>query len=220
MSGQARSASSVTGELSTRTALLRAGERLFAELGIGPTSTRAILREAGQRNESALQYHFGGREGLVDALYAERGAQVGEERERMLAELDASGDTQDVRRLCAVAVLPPVRIGEAGSGIRALLEGCGSACLLAQRCAPRQRDPLYGGIGGGGGGAHSGETPDPQDARGPTLRPDASHGCPRAFAACAVRRQLRRTRRGSVLRDTARCDGGRSRRAGLVRCRT
>ena len=28
----------------------------------------------------------------------------------MLRELDASGDVQDVRRLCAVAVLPPVRI--------------------------------------------------------------------------------------------------------------
>ena len=110
MSTRTRTGTSTAGETSTRAALLRAAERLFAELGVGPTSTRAILREAGQRNESALQYHFGGREGLIDALYAERGAQVGEERERMLRELDASGDVQDVRRLCAVAVLPPVRI--------------------------------------------------------------------------------------------------------------
>ena len=110
MSVQTATATTAAGERSTQAALLRAAERLFAELGIGPTSTRAILREAGQRNESALQYHFGGREGLIDALYAERGAQVGDERERMLRELDASGDVQDVRRLCAVAVLPPVRI--------------------------------------------------------------------------------------------------------------
>lgn len=130
MSGQTRSASSVKGELSTRTALLRAGERLFAELGIGPTSTRAILREAGQRNESALQYHFGGREGLVDALYAERGAQVGEERERMLAELDASGDTQDVRRLCAVAVLPPVRIARRDPEFAVFLKVVGQLAFL------------------------------------------------------------------------------------------
>lgn len=109
MSAPARTATSAAGE-STRGALLRAAERLFAELGIGPTSTRAILREAGQRNESALHYHFGGREGLIDALYSERGAQVALERERMLRELDASGEAQDVRRLCAVAVLPPVRI--------------------------------------------------------------------------------------------------------------
>ena len=110
MSVQTRTATAAAGETSTRAGLLRAAERLFAELGIGPTSTRAILREAGQRNESALQYHFGGREGLIEALYAERGAQVGDERERMLRELDASGDVQDVRRLCGVAVLPPVRI--------------------------------------------------------------------------------------------------------------
>ena len=109
MSAQATTATSATGE-STRGILLRAAERLFAELGIGPTSTRAILREAGQRNESALHYHFGGRDGLIDALYSERGAQVALERERMLRELDASGEAQDVRRLCAVAVLPPVRI--------------------------------------------------------------------------------------------------------------
>ena len=109
MSALGRTATSAAGE-STRTALLCAAERLFAELGIGPTSTRAILREAGQRNESALQYHFGGREGLIDALYTERGAKVGDERERMLRELDDSGARQDVRRLCAVAVLPPVRI--------------------------------------------------------------------------------------------------------------
>ena len=109
MSALSRTATSAAGE-STRGALLRAAERLFAELGIGPTSTRAILREAGQRNESALHYHFGGREGLIDALYSERGAQVALERERMLRELDASGEEQDVRRLCAVAVLPPVRI--------------------------------------------------------------------------------------------------------------
>ena len=109
MSALGRTPTSAAGE-STRTALLRAAERLFAELGIGPTSTRAILREAGQRNESALQYHFGGREGLIDALYTGRGAEVGDERERMLRELDDSGERQDVRRLCAVAVLPPVRI--------------------------------------------------------------------------------------------------------------
>ena len=90
---------------------MRAAERLFAEHGIGPTSTRAILREAQQRNESALQYHFGGREGLIEALYAERGAQVGAERDLMLREVE-EGVEVDVRRLCEVAVMPPVRIAQ------------------------------------------------------------------------------------------------------------
>ena len=130
MSVQTEAATTAAGERSTRAALLRAAERLFAELGIGPTSTRAILREAGQRNESALQYHFGGREGLIDALYAERGAQVGDERERMLRELDASGDVQDVRRLCAVAVLPPVRIVRRDPDFALFLKVAGQVAFL------------------------------------------------------------------------------------------
>lgn len=94
---------------STRDRLLRAAERLFAENGIGPTSTRAILREAEQRNESALQYHFGGRKGLVQALYAERGAQVNEERQLMFEEIEHEGNPS-LRALCEVALMPPVRI--------------------------------------------------------------------------------------------------------------
>lgn len=128
MSAPARKATSA-GEC-TRAALLRAAERLFAELGIGPTSTRAILREAGQRNESALHYHFGGREGLIDALYTERGAQVAAERERMLRELDASGEAQDVRRLCAVAVLPPVRIARRDPEFALFLKVVGQLAFL------------------------------------------------------------------------------------------
>ena len=129
MSAQARTATSAAGE-STRGALLRAAERLFAEYGIGPTSTRAILREAGQRNESALHYHFGGREGLIDALYTERGAQVAAERECMLRELDASGDAPDVRRLCAVAVLPPVRIARRNPEFALFLKVVGQLAFL------------------------------------------------------------------------------------------
>ena len=98
-----------TAAVSTRHRLLRAAERLFAEDGIGPTSTRAILREAEQRNESALQYHFGGREGLVQALYAERGAEVNEERQLMFEELEEKS-THSLRDLCSVALMPPVRI--------------------------------------------------------------------------------------------------------------
>ncbi len=104
------SRSALTVDQSTRTLLLRAGERLFAETGIAGTSTRAILRAAGQRNESALHYHFGGREGLIEAIYAERGAEVNEERRALLAELHENGDPLSVRQLCRVAFMPPVHL--------------------------------------------------------------------------------------------------------------
>ncbi len=129
MSGGARAATVTAGE-TTREKLLRAAERLFAEQGVGPTSTRAILREAGQRNESALQYHFGGREGLIDAMYVKRGAQIGEERERMLHELDDAGEVQDVRRLCEVAVMPPVRIARRDPEFALFLKVVGQLVFL------------------------------------------------------------------------------------------
>ena len=44
----------------TRTQLMRAAERLFAERGIEVVSLREINRAAAQRNATALQYHFGG----------------------------------------------------------------------------------------------------------------------------------------------------------------
>ncbi|MFF2039046.1 TetR family transcriptional regulator [Kitasatospora sp. NPDC058170] len=56
----------------TREKLLRAAEELFATRGIEAALTRDITRLAGQGNPSAVQYHFGSREGLLDAIMAGR----------------------------------------------------------------------------------------------------------------------------------------------------
>lgn len=52
----------------TRTLLIEAGRRLFAQDGIHATPLSAIVAAAGQKNTSALHYHFGGREGLLMAI--------------------------------------------------------------------------------------------------------------------------------------------------------
>lgn len=52
----------------TKLELLLAAERLFATQGIAATSIREINAEAGQKNQSAIHYHFGSREAVVDAL--------------------------------------------------------------------------------------------------------------------------------------------------------
>ncbi|WP_371481843.1 TetR/AcrR family transcriptional regulator [Kitasatospora sp. NBC_00315] len=54
----------------TREKLLRAAEQLFATRGVEAALTRDITRLAGQGNPSAVQYHFGSREGLLDAIMA------------------------------------------------------------------------------------------------------------------------------------------------------
>ncbi|MBD0674186.1 TetR/AcrR family transcriptional regulator [Streptomyces sp. CBMA156] len=56
----------------TRERLVRAAEELFATRGVEAALTRDIIRLAGQSNPSAVQYHFGSREGLLDAIMAGR----------------------------------------------------------------------------------------------------------------------------------------------------
>lgn len=86
----------------TRTRILDAAERLFARDGFSHTPTRAILRAAGQRNESALQYHFGGRDGLVAAIHARRIEQIEALRRPRLEALLAEERPIRIRDLARV----------------------------------------------------------------------------------------------------------------------
>lgn len=58
-------------EEDTRTRLLRAGAHLFARKGVDAVRIREIHAMAGQLNESAVHYHFGGRWGLIRAILEE-----------------------------------------------------------------------------------------------------------------------------------------------------
>lgn len=52
----------------TRERLITAGARLFATHGIDAARTRDIVTLAGQGNDSAITYHFGSRQGLLEAI--------------------------------------------------------------------------------------------------------------------------------------------------------
>ncbi|MFC9624784.1 TetR/AcrR family transcriptional regulator [Streptomyces sp. NPDC056930] len=52
----------------TRDKLIRAAEEIFAAQGTDGAQLRDIVRLAGQNNPSAVQYHFGSRAGLLDAV--------------------------------------------------------------------------------------------------------------------------------------------------------
>lgn len=58
--------------LISRLKIIKTAERLYAINGIDATSIREINKAAGQRNGSAVQYHFGNREGLLEAITALR----------------------------------------------------------------------------------------------------------------------------------------------------
>lgn len=92
-----------TGTTSDR--LVRAAERLFAERGIDAVSLREINRVAGAKNASALQYHFGDRNGLLQAVLAKHQGAVEDRRHAMLDAYEAAGQP-DLRALAGALVRP------------------------------------------------------------------------------------------------------------------
>jgi AcrR family transcriptional regulator len=85
--------------------LVSAAEHLFAVHGIDGVSLREINRAAGARNASALQYHFGDRDGLLRAVMVKHGREVEARRHAMLDAYEADGAT-DVRALAGALVRP------------------------------------------------------------------------------------------------------------------
>jgi AcrR family transcriptional regulator len=84
-------------------ALIRAGEELFARQGINGARINELTERAGQRNQSALHYHFGSREGLLTAIIERHVDAVDGVRGGLLKVV---GSTATLRQLVAVIVTP------------------------------------------------------------------------------------------------------------------
>lgn len=92
----------------TRLALILAAERIFSEEGISNTSLRRITQAAGQRNESAIHYHFGSREGVVQAILDLRTTSVNAARTALITEFreTAGGAPLGSREVARALVAP------------------------------------------------------------------------------------------------------------------
>ncbi len=90
-----------------KAALLTAAEELIATRGLhGPTASE-VVRAAGQRNNSAIGYHFGSWDSLVDAVWARHAQPINADRQARLLALRAEGAV-DLRSLVAIYVEPIV----------------------------------------------------------------------------------------------------------------
>ncbi len=89
----------------TREKLISAAEQLFAERSIDGVSLRQINSAAGQRNSTALQYHFGGRSGLIRAVLDKHRPAIETRRHGLLDEYQACAEP-DLRLLAAALVRP------------------------------------------------------------------------------------------------------------------
>ena len=71
---------------STKEQIVLAAEELFVEHGLDGVSLRQIGAAAGNGNNSAVQYHFGSKERLVQAVFEYRLPRLRERRELLIAE--------------------------------------------------------------------------------------------------------------------------------------
>jgi AcrR family transcriptional regulator len=93
------------GAFDTRTRLIEHAERLIAEQGYAAVSLRMLGAAAGQRNNSVAQYHFGSKEGLIEAIIATRSEAIDRRRAERLKLAQESGEL-NVGSLVRLAVEP------------------------------------------------------------------------------------------------------------------
>jgi AcrR family transcriptional regulator len=103
---------------STKSRLIEAAERLFAEHGIDGVSLREINRASGARNAIAVQYHFQDRAGVVRAILDKHMPDVESRRHAMLDQYEAdaadpgdgdgNGDRGPAIRTLSAALVRPL----------------------------------------------------------------------------------------------------------------
>lgn len=147
----------------TRAALVDAATQLFAARGVFQVSLAEVVRAAGQRNASAVHYHFGGRDQLLHEVLEPTVRRLQARRAELLAAAAARPSTD--RRVVVEAIVRPLvelarqgwrerawmaigtEIGQAidrvTPQIAELLRGAGGSealDVLATRCPPLPAD--------------------------------------------------------------------------------
>ncbi len=95
--------------LDTKELLLEAAERLIADQGIDGASVRAITEAAGA-NLAAVNYHFGSKDGLVQAVFERRLKPINAERLRLLEECTSRPGGATLEEVVRAFVIPPLLI--------------------------------------------------------------------------------------------------------------
>ncbi|HEX4776055.1 MAG TPA: helix-turn-helix domain-containing protein [Acidimicrobiia bacterium] len=122
--------------MTTRDKLLDAAARLFAARGIDDVSTAEVVRAAGQRNASAVHYHFGTRDNMLRELLARHVPAIAARRRELIEAAKATPD-DDVRAAAEAVVRPITEFARMGWRERAYLQiGTQLTPWLARTTAP------------------------------------------------------------------------------------
>jgi AcrR family transcriptional regulator len=117
----------------TKEKILDTAERLIGEQGYAATSLRHIIAQAGV-NLAAVHYHFGSKEGLLDAVVARKAAPVNDARLAWLERVEAeAGDGPlEVEKVLESFFLPTAEVASRNPGFVRLM-----GQMLAEGMMPR-----------------------------------------------------------------------------------
>src|ERR1700749_976570 len=90
-------------------ALLDAAALLMDERGVDNVTTQDINQASGHRNRSAVQYHFGSRDAVIQAVMARTMEPIDAERNMLLDHLESTGTRLTPRGALEVVVSPLAR---------------------------------------------------------------------------------------------------------------
>ncbi len=134
----------------TKQRILDAAERLFATGGFHATSLRAITRAA-EANLAAVNYHFGSKEALLEAVMARRLGPLNVIRQARLDQVEqravATGEKPELRALWAAFIEPTLALRRAELGAEYFLSLIGQVLAdpngVLMRVFLRQMSPLF-----------------------------------------------------------------------------
>jgi AcrR family transcriptional regulator len=90
----------------TRAKLIAVAERLFAEQGVQAVSLNEINKAAEQRHGSACQYHFGNKDGLIQAILDKHVPGIARQRDSLFDEMEAEGGVPPIEQVIAAFARP------------------------------------------------------------------------------------------------------------------
>lgn len=102
--------------VATRARLVSVAEQLFAARGIDGATLHEIGKAAGQRNATVCQYHFGSKEGLLQAIIDKHVPGIIARRHALLDQVDArgAGSLREVVRAFSLPVAEKLRDPDGG----------------------------------------------------------------------------------------------------------
>ncbi|MEH6552342.1 MAG: helix-turn-helix domain-containing protein [Pseudomonadales bacterium] len=98
----------------TRKKIIDTAERLMAEKGVDAVSMNEIVKASGQNNASALNYHFGNKTGLLQAVFDKHTPAIEERRQKLINELSAEPSLLNIVEALVLPLMEELDVDDGG----------------------------------------------------------------------------------------------------------